>query len=192
MQHEESKEPKRAAILQAAEKMFDSRRFDEVTLDEIAAAAGVGKGTLYLYFKNKEDLFIQMAVDGLDEMAERVRAITALKAPYRERLFLFGCEFADFLTQRHGVMRMMALVQSSPVDKIFRKHLGKVIEAIHALLQKGMDEGVLRNDFTAAELRCALVGPIMLKVRRKAHADETIELNALLEFFWAGAAVQKK
>ena len=91
MKLDDPKESKRAAILQAAAKMFEGRRFDEVKLDEIAAAAGVGKGTLYLYFNNKDDLFAQMAVDGLDGMAARIRAIAAMKSPYKERLFLFGC-----------------------------------------------------------------------------------------------------
>ena len=192
MQHTESKESKRAAILQAAAKMVDGRRFDEVKLDEISAAAGVGKGTLYLYFKNKEDLFAQMAVEGLDEMTERIRTIASMESSYKERLFLFAREFTDFLTKRHGVMRVMNQVRSDPVDKVFRKHLGRMIGAIHELLQKGMDEGALRTDFQTSELRCALVGPILLKIRREEHAGETIESSALLELFWAGAAAHKK
>ena len=58
MKREKKKEDKRATILKAASDVFKGRRFDEVTLDEIAVRAGVGKGTLYLYFKNKEDLFL--------------------------------------------------------------------------------------------------------------------------------------
>jgi AcrR family transcriptional regulator len=192
MKNEESKESKQTAILTAAAKLFEGRRFDEVKLDEVAVAAGVGKGTLYLYFKNKEDLFAQMAVDGLDEMTARIRAIAATELSYKERLFLFGREFAAFLARRHGVMRVMNQVQSDPVDKIFRKHHGRMIEAIHDLLQKGIDEGALRNDFKISELRCALVGPILLKVRRAARVGEVIELDALLEFFWSGASARQK
>jgi AcrR family transcriptional regulator len=192
MSCEDPRESKRVAILQAAEKLFAARRFGEVKIDEIASAAGVGKGTLYLYFKNKEDLFAQMAIDGIDEMTVRIRVVAAMKSSYKERLFLFGREFTDFLEKRHGVMRVMNQVQSDSVDKIFRKHHGRMIDAIHELLQKGMDEGALRNDFKAAELRCVLVGPILLKVRRAARIGEVIELKALLEFFWIGAAEQKK
>ncbi|MFA7368058.1 MAG: helix-turn-helix domain-containing protein, partial [Kiritimatiellales bacterium] len=181
---------KRSAILQAAARLFEGRRFDEVKLDEIAASVGIGKGTLYLYFKNKEDLFAQIAIDGIDEMTARILAIAAMNSPYKERLFLFAHEFTAFLTKRHGVTRMMNQVQSDPVGKTFRTHHNRMIEAIHELLQKGMDEGALRNDFKVAELRCVLVGPILLKVRRAARVGEIIELNALLIFFWAGAAAQ--
>ena len=190
MQSETSRELKRSAILQAASKLFAERRFDEVKLDEIAASGGVGKGTLYLYFNNKEDIFAQIAIDGIDEMTARILAIAAMKSLYKERLFLFANEFTAFLAKRHGVTRMMNQVQSDPVDKTFRKHHNGMIAAIHELLQKGMDEGALRNDFKVAELRCFLVGPILLKVRRAARVGEIIELNALLELFWAGAAAK--
>lgn len=187
MQQDESKEPKRAAILQAAVKLFAGRRFDEVKLDEIAAAAGVGKGTLYLYFKNKEELFAQMAVDGVDEMAARIREISDMPVPYKERLFRFGSDFSTFLRRRQGVMRALSQVQSDPVDRIFRKHMDGMIAAIHDMLQKGIDEGALRRDIRPPELRCALVGPLLLKDRREAHVGEKIELNALLELFWSAA-----
>ena len=192
MQQEKSKELKRSAILQAAAKLFAERRFDEVKLDEIAASVGIGKGTLYLYFKNKEDIFAQIAIDGIDEMTTRILSIAAMKSLYKERLFLFANEFTTFLAKRHGVTLMMNQVESDPVDKTFRKHHGRMIEAIHELLQKGMDEGALRDDFKVAELRCFLVGPILLKVRRAARVGEIIELNALLELFWAGAEAKKK
>lgn len=192
MAHEDSKEPKRAAILKAACEVFRNRRFDEVKLDEIAAAAGVGKGTLYLYFESKEDLFAQMAVDGLDEITERIRVITAMPGAYKDRLFLFGREFADFVRRRYGVMQVMNQVQPEPVNKVFRKYHGRMIDSIHGLLQAGIEEGVLRNDFKLPELRCVLVGPVLLSVRRAARVGEVIDLEALLNFFWAGAAVQKQ
>jgi len=51
------KESKRQRILRAAEKLFTSQRFDEVTTDDIMHAAGVGKSTIYRYFKGKDDIF---------------------------------------------------------------------------------------------------------------------------------------
>ncbi|NBT62453.1 MAG: TetR/AcrR family transcriptional regulator, partial [Planctomycetia bacterium] len=44
-------------ILAAAEVMFASKRFHEVLMEDIAIGAGVGKGTIYRYFKNKEELY---------------------------------------------------------------------------------------------------------------------------------------
>lgn len=187
MQTVESREPKRGTILQAAEKMFADRRFDEVTLDEIAAEAGVGKGTLYLYFKNKEDLFARMTIEGIDEMTARILAVAAMDLPFRERLALFARDYSSFLAGRTVVMRVMNQARSGPADRLFRKHHDRLIEAIHKLLRTGMEEGALRNDLKPAELRCALVGPLLLRVRREAHAGEKIDLDPLLDLFWCAA-----
>lgn len=179
------KDPKREAILASAARLFDTRRFDAVKLDEIAAGAGVGKGTLYLYFENKEDLFAQMAVEGMEEMAARIREISGMPIPFKQRLFLFGADFTAFLERRHGIMRMLGQVQSEPVNRTFGGYLNQMISAIHEMLQKGILEGSLRNGFTPAQLRCALVGPLLLRSRREAEAGEKIEWTALLEIFWS-------
>lgn len=54
------REEKRGHILAAAAEVFARRGFGEATVDEIAAAAGVGKGTIYLYFPGKRGLFLAM------------------------------------------------------------------------------------------------------------------------------------
>jgi AcrR family transcriptional regulator len=190
MNETRSRESKHAIILAAASDLFDGRRFDEVTLDEIAVAAGVGKGTLYLYFKNKEDLFAEMAVEGMNEMAGRIREIRTMDGSYKDRLFLFGSEFSAFLARRHGMMRVMHQMQSELVNRKFHKHLSGIISAIQALLQAGIEEKVLRREFKVEELRCALVGPLLLKVRREMSAGEKIEVIPLLNFFWDAAAVE--
>ncbi|RPI59812.1 MAG: TetR/AcrR family transcriptional regulator, partial [Planctomycetaceae bacterium] len=65
---------KRLQIMQAAEKLFTSRRFHEVTTDDIAKSAHVGKGTIYNYFKDKDDMFFQMATNGFDELCDLLQA----------------------------------------------------------------------------------------------------------------------
>jgi AcrR family transcriptional regulator len=58
---------KRDEILAAAEQEFARRDFHQVLMDDVAARAGVGKGTLYRYFPTKEELFLAMVLRGLDE-----------------------------------------------------------------------------------------------------------------------------
>jgi AcrR family transcriptional regulator len=59
-------ESKRRQILDTAARRFAATPFHEVKLDDIAAAAKLGKGTLYIYFKSKEDLYVSMVLDGID------------------------------------------------------------------------------------------------------------------------------
>jgi AcrR family transcriptional regulator len=59
-------EEKRKTILRVAHDLFSRRPYHEVRLEDVAAAAKVGKGTLYVYFENKEHLYVDLVVDTYD------------------------------------------------------------------------------------------------------------------------------
>jgi AcrR family transcriptional regulator len=67
-------ERKRRQITDAAAKLFATRPFHKVKLAHIAAAAGVGKGTLYVYFASKEDLYFGLIYDGFARIVDGLRA----------------------------------------------------------------------------------------------------------------------
>lgn len=65
-------ERKRQLITATAARMFAAEPFHKVRLDDIAAEAGVGKGTLYIYFQSKEDLYFSLVTDGFAEIVDRL------------------------------------------------------------------------------------------------------------------------
>jgi AcrR family transcriptional regulator len=64
---------KRKHITAVAASLFASEPFHKVRLEDVAAAAGVGKGTLYVYFDSKEDLYFSIIYDGFSEMVDRLQ-----------------------------------------------------------------------------------------------------------------------
>ncbi len=66
-------EKKRQTIAEEAAKLFATKPYHKVTLDDIAAAAGVGKGTLYIYFPSKEELFSSIVQHGFDRMLDGIK-----------------------------------------------------------------------------------------------------------------------
>src|SRR3954447_8694622 len=66
-------EKKRQLIASTAAKLFATRPFHKVKLDDVAAAAGVGKGTLYIYFKSKEDLYFWLIYDAFARVVEQLK-----------------------------------------------------------------------------------------------------------------------
>jgi AcrR family transcriptional regulator len=68
---------KRTNILRAATDVFSTREFHTVPVEDIAVAAGVGKGTLYLYFPTKEQLFYATILEAMDILIQELRAATA-------------------------------------------------------------------------------------------------------------------
>ncbi len=61
---EREKQQRRLNIIEAAEKVFFEKGFDDTTMDEIAEIAELSKGTIYLYFKSKEELFMEIVKRG--------------------------------------------------------------------------------------------------------------------------------
>lgn len=79
-------EETRRAILEAARKRFLHYGFKKTTIDEIAADAGIGKGTVYLYFDNKEELLLTLAREVKRNVTDQMRAITESLASPEEKL----------------------------------------------------------------------------------------------------------
>lgn len=192
MNRNEARKIRRRAILDAAADQFAGRRFDEVKLDEVAARAGVGKGTLYLYFKSKEDLFVALAIDGSAEMAARIREIADSARNYREKLFLFGTEFSFFLQQRHGLMRLIRTASSEGIEKRTRPHHEKVIKAVYYLIEAGVKEGIVREDISVETLHCMLMGPLFIRIPEMERVGKNIDLDTLLQGFWDAAKVKDR
>jgi AcrR family transcriptional regulator len=65
-------EKKRQLIATTAARLFATRPFHKVKLDDVAAEAGVGKGTLYVYFKSKEDLYFWLIYDAFYQVIEQL------------------------------------------------------------------------------------------------------------------------
>ena len=60
-------------IIDAAAQLFAERHYHEVRMDDIAAKASVAKGTIYLHFKDKDDLYQALALDSLKKLSKRIR-----------------------------------------------------------------------------------------------------------------------
>src|SRR5947207_3201710 len=65
-------EKKRQLIAATAARLFATRPFHKVKLDDVAAEAGVGKGTLYIYFKSKDELYLWLIYDAFARLVEQL------------------------------------------------------------------------------------------------------------------------
>ena len=88
---------KRRQIVDGARQIFLARGFDAASMMEIAKAAGVSKGTLYVYFKNKEELFAAIVQQECGTHAEGAFALDANDHDVETVLTRLGIEFVKFL-----------------------------------------------------------------------------------------------
>ncbi len=70
---EREKEQRRNDIIDAARKLLAYKDFDEISMNEIAKEVGLGKSTLYLYFKNKESLYFAIVLRGIRIWAKMIK-----------------------------------------------------------------------------------------------------------------------
>ena len=161
---------KKQRIMQAAEQLFRNCRVNEITLDEIARQADVGKGTIYLYFSDKEDVIFQAAVAGFDELCQQLRRNEATGAAFRERLLRTCAEIVAFFQARRPLFRIILSEGERAMEgggaglrQRWRERRRTMTEAVAALVAQGVAAGEIRTDMPAEILAEFLLG--MLRTR---------------------------
>ena len=150
--------------MRAAARMFAKRPFHEVRLDEIAAATRLGKGTLYVYFASKDDLYLTLIAEGMDQLILDLQAVerdTEAAWPAVERAVAALLAFAGRFPHLYTLMRSGAPPQGRLVHK--RRRLSN---AIARILQHGVKAGELDDphpeltaEFVLSFVRVALLFP---------------------------------
>jgi AcrR family transcriptional regulator len=155
-------------ILEAAFVEFSRNGYAMTTLDQIAEHAGVTKGTIYVYFENKEHLFISMVrevtkatLDTVHEMLETHEGSTAdlLRAQFS---FIYQHIVED--RRRREVLRM--LIAEAPrfpelADRYHQEILRPCLDMLRQAIQRGMDRGEFRHS-AIIDLPQIVIAPIAL------------------------------
>jgi AcrR family transcriptional regulator len=94
-------------ILEAAADLFGTQRFHEVRMEDIAAEASVGKGTLYRYFDDKEKLYLALLARASTQLLERLENALAGTAGARERLVTFVQEILSYFDEHPHLLDLI-------------------------------------------------------------------------------------
>lgn len=134
-------------ICAAALDVFAEKGFAAAKLDEIARRAGVSKGTLYLYFKDKADLFRAVVRDAIAPNVEALTsALSSLDAPFAEIVRMFLCGFAEREAKLPvGAVAKIVIGESRNFpelarvwhDEVASKAIGALAGFVHAAQERG-------------------------------------------------------
>lgn len=168
---------KRDEILAAAEQEFARRDFHEVLMDDVAARAGVGKGTLYRYFPTKEELFLATVLRGLDESHGEFLSVFQEDEPLDT--ILERC-VARMLTYFSGRAPLLTLLQRYedrlPPDETagWKRRRDEAVAAIVAALDRAVAAGTVRRLDTgiAADMLLGMVRTAVVYPRPKLSSEE--------------------
>lgn len=107
-QAEDQKERKRRRILEAATALFLQLGYRKTSIDDVAARAGIAKGTVYLYFKTKSDLLVHAIAEEKLRHVDALRPVFEAKVPAREKLRLILRESLVLTTRMPLTSRLTA------------------------------------------------------------------------------------
>jgi AcrR family transcriptional regulator len=142
---------KRRQILDGARAVFLSRGFDAASMGEIAKAAGVSKGTLYVYFENKEELFEAMVHEQCEVQAEGLFNLDPNDDDLQGVLTRLGLGFVGFLCQPEKaspLRTVIAIADRMPEigKKFYETGPACGIALLAAYIKRQVDAGVLAVD----------------------------------------------
>jgi TetR/AcrR family transcriptional regulator, fatty acid metabolism regulator protein len=166
------REARRRAILDAAVEAFAENGFFASRTRDIAARAGIAEGTIYLYFKGKDDLLLTAFREKVNEFCTSVASILASPVPFPERIARF-VELQFVSIEADPALATVLLLESRQSSKFYggavRDVLRTYANAIDELLESGLAENAVRADADLPLARRMLIGVL-----------EEIELEWLL------------
>jgi AcrR family transcriptional regulator len=154
--------------------LFSSRGFDGVSMDDIAADAGVNKAMIYYHFADKLTLYRTIVSDGLQAMSAKIAAIAASVDTPPSQLDRFIEAFVHMTEQRPWMPAMMLreIAEGAPrLDPATMNHMRGVIGGFTAILQRGQREGVFRQVHPILAYEW-IVGPIIVNAARERVAAQ--------------------
>ncbi len=178
-------------MLEAASKLFGTRRFHEVRMEDVAAVAAVGKGTLYRYFRDKEEMYLALLARASRQYVDELRARAAAVSGARERLVATVDAILDFFD---GQPHVLDLIQRAEI----RRELGaafpwqqardETVKLVQDIFEQGRAEGAfaIRRPEVAALM---LLGGLRAVLRFSPQPRPQHLARDLVADFLEGAAI---
>ena len=163
-------EERKGQILEAATQVFARLGFNKATMDDIVAESGLSKGTLYWYFKSKDEIIIAILDGFFNEELGALQAMDSLEGSAKE--ILMG--FADHMVaDMEAMMPLMPILfdfyalalRQMEVQTIFGDYLRNYLDVLTPIIQRGVDHGEFRPvdaQKTAIAMAAILEGTILL------------------------------
>jgi AcrR family transcriptional regulator len=189
-------EERRQQIMEAALACFARKGYYKTTMDDIVAESGLSKGSLYWYFKSKDDLFVSLVKSFFLDMRQDSEAILAQHATASAKLRAIAQYFVKFFEEMEPFFTVffefwMKSALTQEINEWFSDLLGQYQGVIAGILQ----EGVASGEFKASDARdlalafmavfdglffYAMLMPDAVDIERSGHVFIETMLNGLL------------
>lgn len=183
-QNPASKNSKYHRILEAAVKVFARQGFHQSTVAQIAKEAGVADGTIYLYFKNKDDILVHFFGFKAKQVFDRFHAEVARGADSVEKLRnLVRVHLSEF--QRDPDMAIVYHVETHQISRLAEdqiRAMGKMYhDIISDIVEEGQQEGLLRWDLYLSLVKRLILGAVDETIGAWLHSGRSYDLISMAD-----------
>lgn len=182
--------PKYHQIIEAAVRVIAENGFHASQVSKIAKKAKVADGTIYLYFKNKEDILISVFKDKMGTFIERTSEAINQNDTFTEKLrTLIEMHYKQLEESPHlAIVSQLELRQSKQalrreINAIFKQYL----DLIDVIVQQGIEEGVVRTDVNPNTIRHMVFGTLdetvttwVMNNQKYSLIEQTDEMHRLM------------
>lgn len=154
---------KRRQIIEAAVKVFADKGFFGARVSEVAEEAGVADGTIYLYFRSKDDLLISLFEEKMEDILEALHRMLAEHRQPEDKLRRYVVEHLRMVAEQPELMQVLTveLRQSARFIKEYTpRAFGRLLDTVGNILEEGQRAGVFHPSLDTAVFRRALFGAI--------------------------------
>jgi TetR/AcrR family fatty acid metabolism transcriptional regulator len=186
MESSESKDrsSKYHRILEAAVKVFARQGFRQCTVAQIAKEAGVADGTIYLYFKNKDDILVHFFSFKAKQVFDRLREEVARGADSLEKLRnLIRVHLGEF--QRDPDMAVVYQIETHQSRRLAEeqiREMGKMYrDIISDIVEEGQQEGLIRRDLYLSLVKRFILGAVEETIGTWLHSGRSYDLVSMAD-----------
>ena len=137
----------REKLIEVARELFAHKGLEATTMNDIAAASGRGRRTLYTYFRNKEEIYYAVIEEELARLSQNMTAVLDMDVPPEEKLFKLIYTHLQTIREtvaRNGTLRAEFFRNIWMVEKVRRAFDEEEHRVLTAILQQGVDAGRFR------------------------------------------------
>lgn len=160
---EKEKHSRRLRILESARGLFFAEGFKNVTVDKIAKLSELGKGSIYLYFNSKEEIYAQILLKDIEKFNSQAAALFYNKKSASVLLTEFSCFYADFFLNDPELFRILMAYMLQPSHMNLSNELNPQVFRANArsvdIIGKILQIGEQSNEF-----------PVKINLKRNQYA----------------------
>ena len=191
------KEFRTAGLLEAARKVFAQKGFHDATVEEIAAAAGVAKGPVYLYYRSKQEVYWAALEHGITELHDQLQTRLAAEESLENRIRAFIAIKIRYFEMNRDFFRIYfselgsGFSHPAQMPSRFQEMYLQQARLLEAVLQRGVRSKAIRKtrtDTAAVAISDLIRGIIVQRLLGWSKKDVESDINFVFDLVWRGIA----